>query len=176
MHIIGKDYTLHMVDENMAEEWAEAMKIEAEASKALNNLIKTPEPFKKDTKWRAWKESILTYLHLKKGQANVPLAYIVREYDYPLPGMTYQTVHDELVASAILHGPEYNTNNGIVYNLLQSLTLNGPAWAWISTYEHVRDGRNAWKALINYYKGDSMKTRSKQECYDAIANRAADWD
>jgi len=47
--------------------------------------------------------------------------------------------------------------------------LNGPAWAWISAYKHVRDGHNAWKALINYYEGYSMKTRSKQECYDAIA-------
>jgi hypothetical protein len=98
-HIIGKDYTLDMLDENLAKEWAEAMKIEAEASKAPNDLIKTLEPFKKDTKWRAWKESVLTNLHSEKGQANVPLAYIVRKYNYPLPGVTYQTVHDELVAS-----------------------------------------------------------------------------
>jgi hypothetical protein len=52
---------------------------------------------------------------------------------------------------------------------LQSLTLNGPAWAWINNYERIRDGRGAWKALIAYYEGDLMKTRTKQECYDAIA-------
>jgi hypothetical protein len=56
-----------------------------------------------------------------------------------------------------------------VFDLLQSLTLNGPAWAWINNYERVRDGRGAWKALITYYEGDSMKTRAKQECYDSIA-------
>jgi hypothetical protein len=78
-------------------------------------------------------------------------------------------VHEEVVACAILQGPEYNTSNGIVYDLLQSLMINGPASAWISSYEHFIDGRTAWKALVNYYEGDSMKTHSKQECYDAIA-------
>jgi hypothetical protein len=24
-------------------------------------------------------------------------------------------------------------------------------------YQHTRDGRNAWKSLINYYEGDSAK-------------------
>lgn len=67
----------------------------------------------------------------------------------------------------ILTGPEYNINNGIVFDLLQSLA--GPAWAWINNYERVRDGRNAWKALMAYYEGDSMQTRSKQQCYEEIS-------
>jgi hypothetical protein len=48
----------------------------------------------------------------------------------------------------ILTGSEYNINNGIVFDVLQSLTLAGLAWAWINNCERVRDGRNAWKALI----------------------------
>jgi hypothetical protein len=62
--------------------------------------------FKKDTKWKQWKESLLTYLHSKSGQANIPLAYIVRENDLPIPKMIYATVHVQLVESAILHGAE----------------------------------------------------------------------
>jgi len=27
---------------------------------------------------------------------------------------------------------------------------NGLTWAWINAYEHVRDRRNAWKALVTY--------------------------
>jgi len=57
----------------------------------------------------------------------------------------------------------------IVYDLLQSLTLNGPAWSWINSFQRTRDGRNAWKSLINFYEGDSAKMRNKQEYYDAIA-------
>ncbi len=110
-----------------------------------------------------------TYLNSKIGQAHLPLTYIIRESDVSNYGKVYSTVHEQLVECAILHGPEYNTNNGIVYDLLQSLTINGPAWAWINAFQNTRDGCNAWMSLINYYKGDSAKARSKQECYDAIA-------
>jgi hypothetical protein len=124
--------------------------------------------FKKDTKWRPWKESVDTYLHSRIGQASIPLAYIIREHDVAPPDAVYLTTHEELVNRAILVGPEFNTNNGIVYNLLQSLTLNGPAWSWISAYQCTRNGRAAWRALITYYEGDAMQMHSKQQCYDAI--------
>jgi hypothetical protein len=46
------------------------------------------------------------------GQASLPLAYIVREYNLPLPNVQYAMTHVQLVACAILQGPEYNVNNG----------------------------------------------------------------
>jgi len=172
MHILGMQVEAIQVTEQLAEEWNETMKTELEAAKVSTEIVKAPEAFKKETKWRPWKEAITTYLHSKRGHAGLPLAYIIREYDNPLPDVPYATTHDQLVASAIHRGPEYHANNGIVFDLLQSLTLNGPAWAWINNYERVRDGRGAWKALITYYEGDSMKTRTKQECYDTIAKAA----
>jgi uncharacterized protein HemY len=57
----------------------------------------------------------------------------------------------------------------IIFDLLQSLMQVSPAWVWISNYKRVRDRRNAWKALNVYNEGDSMQTRSKQQCYEAIA-------
>jgi len=149
--------------------WNDARKAEVESTKVPKDMVKQPDPFKKETKWKQWKESMLTYLHSKSGQANIPLAYIVREFDQPNYAKVYTTVHDQLVECAILHGPEYHINNGLVYDLLQSLTVNGPAWAWINAFQRTRDGKNAWKSLIGYYEGDSAKTRSKQECYDSIA-------
>jgi hypothetical protein len=115
------------------------------------------------------KESLSTYLHSKNGHANFPLAYIIREYDPSNHLKTFNTVHNQLVKCAILHGPEYNINNGLVFDLLHSLNLNGQAWAWINMYQGTRDGRNAWKSLIKYYEGDSAKIRGQQECYDAIS-------
>ncbi len=135
MHILGAEYPIEQVDEAMADMWNEAMKAELEAAKAPTDIVKMPESFKKDTKWRAWKESVVTYLHSKIGQALIPLAYIVRDMDTPIPNIVYQTSHDQLVECAILQGAEYNTNNGIVYDLLQSLTLNGPAWPWINGFQ-----------------------------------------
>jgi hypothetical protein len=149
--------------------WNQARKSEEEAAKAPTDLVKQPESFKKDTKWKQWKESLSTCLHSKNGQANIPLAYIIREHDPPNHLKTFNTVHDQLVECAKLHRPEYNINNGLVFDLLHSLTLNGPAWAWINMYQGTRDGRNAWKSLINHYEGYSAKIRGKQECYDAIS-------
>jgi len=169
MHILGIAYPLEQVTQELALNWNDARKAEVESAKVPKDMVKQPDPFKKETKWKQWKESMLTYLHSKSGQANIPLAYNVREFDQPNYAKVYTTVHDQLVECAILHGPEYHINNGLVYDLLQSLTVNGPAWAWINAFQRTRDGRNAWKSLIGYYEGDSAKTRSKQECYDSIA-------
>jgi hypothetical protein len=170
MHIIGMVYDIEDVNEPLAEMWVESMKAKHEAAKVPGDMVKTPEPFKKDTKWRLWKESTLTYLHSKIGQASIPLAYIVRESHIPTHNIVYGTVHDQLVESAILRRAEYDTINGVVYDLLQSLTLNSPAWPWANAFQRNRDGKGAWKSLLAYYEGDAMQTRSKQECYEAIAN------
>ncbi len=169
MYILGTSYDAALINEALAETWNEQRKAEKEAAEAPDGLVKKPETFKKDTKWRPWKESVITYLNSKVGQASIPLSYIVREFDVPIPGLLYSTVHEQLVDMAIHTGPEYNTNNGIVYDLLQSLTLNGPAWSWISSHQRSRNGRGAWKALIEYYEGDAMQVRTKQQCYDSIA-------
>jgi len=173
MHIIGSPYNIEAVDESLAEMWSESMKAEKEAAEVQGDIIKAPEPFKKDTKWRTWKESVITYLHFKQGQASIPLAYIVRECDLPNPQIIYPTVHDQLVNKAILYGPEYNLNSGIIYDLLQYLTLNGPAWSWISGFQSNRDSRGALKSLIAYYEGDAIQTRSKQECITKASYQGA---
>jgi hypothetical protein len=143
-------------------------KEEKDIAKTTADLIKAPEAFKKETKWRPWKESVLTYLNAQPGQAHIPLAYIIRERDHPLPDVNYTTMHEELVQGTVLRGTEFNANNGKVYDFLQSLTLNGPAWPWINSFQRTRNGRGAWKALLGYYEGDAMQTRTKQECYQAI--------
>ncbi len=101
MHIIGAAYDVNDVDEPLAEMWTESMKVEQETARSSGDLVKMPERFKKDTKWRVWKESIMTYLHSKKGQSSIPLAYIIREKDVPPQGVIYNTVHDQLVNKAI---------------------------------------------------------------------------
>jgi len=95
MHILGVDYTIEQVTEILAEQWNEIMKTEQEAAKVSTDIIKVPEDFKKDTKWRPWKESVMTYLHSKRGHETLPLAYIICEYDEPLPNVLYATTHDQ---------------------------------------------------------------------------------
>lgn len=85
MHIIGATYDVNDINEPLAEMWHKSMKVEKEASSAPTDLVKVPEPFKKDTKWKQWKESLTTYLHSKNGQASIPLVYIIRDEDVPSP-------------------------------------------------------------------------------------------
>lgn len=150
MYILGQDFDETLIDLQMARAWTTVMREENDASNLTTDVVKTPDPFKKDTKWKTWKESVTTYLHSKIGQAHLPLAYIIRPNDVPTPGLRYATTHDQLVDMAVLAGPEYSRNNGIVFDLIQSLTINGPAWPWIQNFQTTRDGRKAWKALSNY--------------------------
>ncbi len=115
------------------------------------DIVKQPDPFKKETKWKRWKESVLTYLDSKNWHANLPLAYIVLEIDVHNYNKIVNTMHDQLVKFATLHGPENDNDNGLVYHLLQSLMLNGPAWSWIKMYQNTRDGQNSWKSLKSIF-------------------------
>jgi hypothetical protein len=81
MHILGLPYTTDLVTLPLAEVWNETGKSEQEAEKVPTDLVKAPEPYKKDTKWCTWKESVENYLHSKVGQAGIPLAYIIQEHD-----------------------------------------------------------------------------------------------
>ena len=171
-YILGHNYDAASITRQLSVDWIRRMKDEKEskdATKATADLIKAPEVFKKDTKWRPWKESVQTYLNAHLGQAQIPLAYVIHENDKPALDVEFTTVHEELVQGMVLFGSEFNANNGKVYNFLQCLTLTGPAWPWIDVHQRTRNGRGAWKALIAYYEGDAMKTRTKQECYQAIA-------
>jgi hypothetical protein len=65
----------------------------------------------------------------------IPLVYIVREQEFPWPNFIYTYVHEQLVYCAIVQGRKFNINNCIVYDLLHSLTINRPAWAWIYAFQ-----------------------------------------
>ncbi len=87
-HILGRPYDANFVTAELAAEWDEKRRIEAEAPKA-SDIIKTPEVFKKETNWKSWKESLHMYLNSQIGQASIPLSYIIRNDDLPVEGHKY---------------------------------------------------------------------------------------
>jgi hypothetical protein len=136
-HITGRSYTAQDITRDVATLWIERMKeelVKKEAKASTTAMIKTPDPFKKDTKWCPWKESIITFLNAQIGQANLPLSYIIREHKEPDQKAVFTTTHNELVNCAILYGIECNANNGRVYDFLQYLALNGPVWPLIYAF------------------------------------------
>jgi hypothetical protein len=163
MYILGLPYRINVHETKGLEQ---ALKAETEAE---TDIVKFPKSYKKDTTWRVSKESVLMHLNSKTGQGGIPLIYFTQENDVPQIQATSATLHEQLVNCTILYGRVYNTDNGTVYDLLQSLTLKGPVWTWIKFFQWSRDERNAWKSLINFHQGDSAKTRNKKESYDAIS-------
>jgi hypothetical protein len=96
-HIIGAPYHPGLITCLLATEWIRRMKeeqVEKEARVTISSIAKAPESFKCETKWRPWKESIITYLNTQISQANLPLSYIVREDDYPQHIAVFTTTHE----------------------------------------------------------------------------------
>jgi hypothetical protein len=120
--------------------------------KAPDDLVKEPESFKQNTKWREFSECFSTFLKHTKGQCNFSLSYVIRnnttadelEGD---PEDTFETIDDYEEAIVLLVGPHFNIDNHMVFDSLKSRLLNGPAWTWIQDFDSRRDGRSAWKAL-----------------------------
>jgi hypothetical protein len=116
MYILGLLYHIEHVSEQLANIWNEASQAKNEARNIPSDIMKPPDPYKKDTKWRQWKGNVIRYLDSKRGQGGIPLSYIIRENDVPQIHIVHATVHEQLVNCAILHGSEFNTNNGMVYD------------------------------------------------------------
>jgi len=55
--------------------WKECMKASADSPESQRQTITAPSPYKKDTKWRVWKEKFMTYIGSKVGQCKAPLNF-----------------------------------------------------------------------------------------------------
>ena len=97
-------------------------------------VVKAPGEYKKDTKWKAFKEGALAYFNGVKGNHNIPLAYVIRAEEFPDANINYQTEHHRIISITPLAGAAYEEDNGKVFDLLKSWTINGPAWTWMRAY------------------------------------------
>jgi len=132
--------------------------------------VKEPAEFKGNVKWKPWKEVVISYFNSVLTKDFIPLSYVIREKETPDPDAQYDNEHQRLVAVAPLHGNEYKTDNGIVFDFLKSWTINGPAYPWMKQFSSTRNGRAAWLAIIAYYEGSAARDRVKEAAYASIAN------
>jgi len=132
-------------------------------------VVKAPGEYKRDTKWKAFKEGAIAYFNGIKGNHNIPLAYVIREDENPQVNMVFQSEHHRMIAITPLVGAAFEDDNGKVFDLLKSWTINGPAWTWMRAYNATRNGRQAWLALLNHFEGDAQRDRVKDAAYASIA-------
>jgi hypothetical protein len=65
-------------------------------------------------------------------------------------------------------GNTYNEDNGNVWMLLKQLMLSCLAWTFISMIDGTRNARAAIKVQRALYKGESRRSRTKQDAYEAL--------
>jgi hypothetical protein len=141
--------------------------------KTYEDLVKEPEDFKANTKWREFSEAFTTFLSHTKGQCNFSLSYVIRENDEAEdiegdPEDLYETVDEYEEAVVPLRGRYYDLDNRVVFDSLKSRPLNSPAWTWIQDYHARRDGRAAWKALKAHFEGVGSQICLKTAAYASI--------
>ncbi len=145
-YILGHNYNATSITWQLAVDWIQCMKDEKEVedvTKTTADLIKAPEAFKKKHQVVSLERKCADIFECTaRASANTVDLYH-HENDEPALDVEFTTVHEELVHRTILFGKEFNAYNGKVYDFLQSLTLNGPAWPWINAHQRARNGRGA---------------------------------
>jgi hypothetical protein len=68
-----------LFDDDTVVQWGEKMKSASDKDARSEPTIQAPAAFKKETKWRTWKEQFVTYLGTKTGISKAPLTYVIRE-------------------------------------------------------------------------------------------------
>jgi hypothetical protein len=100
-------------------------KLMTHKAKEEDAVVKAPPEFKSGSKWKPFKEGAIAYFNSIKGTNHIPLAYVIRELENPDPTVIFQSEHHRLISITPLVGVEYEDDNGKVFDLLKSWTLNG---------------------------------------------------
>jgi flagellar hook-basal body complex protein FliE len=156
-----------MTPGNMA--WTNTLKNFAEHWVALCDRKKEDDPeVPKITQKLAvtkWSESFEDYLHRVIGIRTIPLAYVIRkDEDAPAvvpPLVQHQpysadhgSVEAELIARATHTHAHFRDDNAKVYYLLEEATRTTSYTASIKPFQRRKDGRGAWKAIVDQYAGE----------------------
>ena len=131
--------------------------------------VKLPDKFKITSKWVVFSETVDTYLNRLRGQGRIPLNYVIRTIEDPVPGTLYETEQEMLIATAPLLGDQFDLDNERVYGIIKQLILEGPAWAYITNnVDKSKNGRAAWLALRGHYEGESFLNKQKEDTYKVL--------
>ena len=114
--------------------------------------------------------AVKAFLQGLQGSSGIPLVYILRDRDTPLPGTVYVNALEQRIANAPLNGAAFTNDNHRVHGILTSLVLEGPGHSFIRQHDRTRDGREAWKSLLAHYEGRSYLEKRKNDAYKSIDN------
>lgn len=131
-----------------------------EAYKEPTEKLKLMKPEKMLEFIDEWPEQLALF----NGQFGRPLSYVIRdkvepnnEYDDPPFGeedSIYGSLRDEIEARAPHKTHEYRVDNAAVFEMLNSsVAEHKNVKTWIKAFSSKKDGREAWKAFKDHYRG-----------------------
>ena len=136
---------------------------ESSLSQATTGLGVVKLPKLSHKKWPEFKSGLSELLGRSFGQNKIPLLYVIRENDTNDFDDTYDDRRSKLTACISHTGPSYKSDNGDVFSILVQHTEYSEGASIVQSNERRRNGRKAWKELLNHFEGTTYRQRSAQE-------------
>ena len=159
-------------DEEVVPLWQRRVRELVELAADKKTEVKAPEVLKDLTKWPAFKSNMAAYLQgMRSGQAGVTLDYVIREkedVDQEDLDADYVTLDDDMRATTVLIGPEYDADNQKVWLHMKPILEESPAWTFIRKWDKTSDGRSAWFTLAKQLEGRTAKFSRKDVAYEIL--------
>ena len=126
------------------------------------------------SQWETYEEAIMASLgYLRNPTTGVPLTYLLREHDEvtdEILDAAYTTIDDDLIATTLYEGDQYELDNQRLYGLFEPSVRNGVGWNYAKQHQKARNGRLAWMAVKMQATGQAASQRRKDDAYAQIAN------
>lgn len=134
--------------------------------------VKTAGPLESFNDWVQWEEALLTWAaNVRSARTNVPLQYLLRSHsDVTVEALNaqYETIDEDLIATTLLAGEDYEHDNQQLYDSLKAMNREGPGWPFLQQFNRRREGRGAYLALKAQAEGQSAVESRKLKAYTAI--------
>jgi hypothetical protein len=119
-----------------------------------------------------WNELFQNYLGSLLNRYRVPLLYVLREDQTalidPIEIAALPTAHERFLQTTPLEENQYETDNGRVFELLESLLIKGTYHSYIEPYKVARDGRGGYMALMMHFEGPTVIGTSLEDSYSQL--------
>jgi hypothetical protein len=130
-----------------------------------DNDLDPPSKLTKVTDARDVHEALEDYFSRKSGASGSPLAYVTRETVAVTPLVAsiatvgFPSYSEQMIARTRHDLPGFASDSATIWGTMRGVTYGGPGWAWVSAFQHKKDGRAAKLAFSTHYMGGAHTSR-----------------
>ena len=171
MYRTGQPISAQVCDNVFLMGWKQRMmEIKGIREKYKSTPPTKPDKLKSMAKFDIFWENFQAYLGMIYGAADCPLTYVICEVCTPDPNdfaLDFNDIDTTAIDMTLHQGTHWNVDNARVWEELQSLTRDGPAWTYIMGIKK-KDGRKACETLQLQGEGKNVKQVKISSAYHTI--------